>query len=989
MRAPGFAAALDEASPVLARRVREICDGRKVPERAARRAVLSTMRYVLRASGRATPFGLFAGVAPARIGQRTAARVDRAHRAVAKVDAGWLTAVIERLEAEPALRPHLMMLANNLAFERDGNLVLEHRPGGSAGGAPTHVSVRATTPVRAAMNSAREQIRLEDLAAKLTADFPGVPANVVDALLGDLVTQRLLLTSLRPAMTTTDPLGYLLAQLETMAAAEVTDVAGVVESLHEIADGLARHNTAATAAMAADQRERLAATMTTAMIAVCPAAERTLAVDLRMHGDLTVPHEVATEAANAAAVLVRLAAHRSLNAGWDSWHSRFLERYGPRALVPLRDAVDPDIGLGYPAGYLGGAATPPPGPRARPLTDRDVKLLALAQRAALRHEGEIVLDDALVAHLAETAAGEERIQPTTELTVRIHAPTAKALDNGDFTLTILGVSRTAGTMTGRFLDLFDAEARERMSVLYANRPTTSRSALTAQISAPPRYPSTENVARTPRVMAHLLPIGEYYDDGENLLALDDIAVTADAHHLYLVSRSRRRPVEPVVLNAVEPIHQTHPLVRFLAEAPSALSVPCTAFDWGAAAGLAFLPALRYGRTILCPARWLLTTADLPGAAADWQTWDIALTTWRSEVNAPRRAYLGDGDQRIVLDLAEPAHRALLRAQVERSGTAVLRAAPETDAAGWIGGHTCEIVVPLFSTAAPADPSVWLEDAEPVGRDHAHLPGCDGRIYLKLYSHPDRQNHILTHHLPRLLNALTDQAQWWFLRHHDPDAHLRVRLKVPADTFASTAEAIGDWSRRLRAAGLIARIHWDTYFPETARFGGEAAMSAAEAYFAADSAAALAQLTASGDKNGPDIRAVTAASLLDIALALIGDAAEAMSWLIGHTRTAPSAPDRALYDQAVSLANPSDQRVLDALPTGEHILSCWTRRREALGNYRTVLQENSTMHAHTVLPDLLHLHHVRIAGIGLDAERKCLHLARAAALSWTARAKSRS
>jgi hypothetical protein len=38
----------------------------------------------------------------------------------------------------------------------------------------------------------------------------------------------------------------------------------------------------------------------------------------------------------------------------------------------------------------------------------------------------------------------------------------------------------------------------------------------------------------------------------------------------------------------------------------------------------------------------------------------------------------------------------------------------------------------------------------------------------------------------------------------------------------------------------------------------------------------------------------------------------------------------------------------------------------------------------VLPDLLHLHHARVAGPDVAAERACLHLARAAALSWLAR-----
>ncbi|MEV6987274.1 lantibiotic dehydratase [Sphaerisporangium sp. NPDC051017] len=981
MQIPDFAAALEQASPVLACRVREICSDREVPGPTVRRAVLSVMRYLLRASGRATPFGLFAGVAPARITPLPATRVGRTHRAIAKVEAGWLTTVIERLEAEPALLPRLKVLANNMAFERDGHLVLEHRSNGSYGGAPTHVRVRATRPVRAAVRLTCDPILLGDLAEKLAADFPGVPADVIDALLADMVAQRLLVTNLRPAMTVSDPLGYLVGELQAVAAGEVAEVAGTVKGLRDIAHGLFQHNIAPASAIAAEHRARLAS----AMAIICPTPGPELAVDLRMDWHLAVPHAVAAEAAKAAGVLVRLAPRQNLSPGWVAWHGRFLERYGPRALVPVLDAVDADIGLGYPVGYLGGASTPPGGA----LTDRDVKLLMLAQKAALLRQREILLDEAMVANLAAFAP-EAHIQPTTELTVRVHASSTRSLGQGEFTLAIVGVSRAAGTTTGRFLDLFDDKDRERMCALYANLPTVNRNALTVQISAFTPYTNTENVARAPQVMEHLLPLGEYHDDGvEGRIALEDIAVTADAHRICLVSRSRCRPVEPVMLNAVELVNHTHPLVRFLVEATSALSVPCASFDWGVAASLPFLPALRYGRTILSPARWLLTSADLPGPTARWPEWDSALAAWQEQVALPRRIYLGEGDQRIGLDLSEPAHRALLRARVERAGTALLRAAPEADAVGWIGGHVHEIVVPLVATGRRANPPLWPEEGGTVGRDHGHLPGCDGRFSLKLYGHPDRQNAILTRHLPHLISELGDQAQWWFLRYHDPDEHVRLRLTVPADSFAPTAARIATWSQSLRRTGLIARVQWDTYFPETARFGGSAAMDTAESYFAADSAAALAQLTASGEKNGPDIRALTAASLLDITIALIGDAAEAMSWLIEHTRAQSPAPARALYDQALALANPNDQRALTAQPGGGHVVSCWARRRKALAAYRTVLEETGTTRATLLLPDLLHLHHVRMSGTDLQDERACLHLARAAALSWAARAKGGS
>ncbi|MCM3884298.1 lantibiotic dehydratase [Frankia sp. R82] len=984
MQDPDFWVALEQASPVLARRVREICDGQQVSESAVRRAVLSVMRYLLRASGRATPFGLFAGVASARLADRPSARIGAAHRAVARVDGGWLTAVIERLEADSTLRPHLRVVANNLVFERDGYFVLEHRPSAAAAGAPTHVQVRATTPIRVAMDMADRPILIGDLAVRLRAKVTPVPLSVVDTLLAALVEQRLLITNLRPATTASSPLDHVVGVLQSISAGgQSSAVATIAAQLGGIADGLRAHDGAADWDIASRHRVRLA----DEMAAICPTAKPALGVDLRMDWDLAVPRLIADEAAATAAVLVRLARRPTLSRGWDAWHSRFLERYGPHALVPVRDAVDAGIGLGYPAGYLGAPAI-----ASTTLTERDMKLLTLAQKAALGGETEILLNETMINDLTVVdAAGS--IQPTTELTVRIHAASRRSVSEGEFALAIVGVSRSAGTTTGRFLDLFDDEDHARMSAPHASLATVSHGALTVQISAPTRYTTSDNVARSPHVMAHLLSLGEYHEggsaEGGGQIALDDIAVTADAHRIYLISISRRQMVEPVVLNAVEPSRYAHPLVRFLAEATVAMSIPCTSFDWGAAAGLPFLPALRHGRAILSPARWLLVAADLPAPAASWEEWERLLASWRERVRLPRAIYLGEGDQRIMLDLSEPAHRALLRTQLDRAGTVVLRAAPDAEGAGWIEGYAHEIVIPLAAAGPPTTTAPWRKTARLVGRDHGYLPGCDGRFFVKLYARPDSQSSILTRHLPYLVTELDKQVnsglRWWFLRYHDPEEHLRVRLVVPADEAAPTAAWIGAWTQRLRRAGLVSHVQWDTCFPEAARFGGTAALEAAEAYFAADSAAALAQLAASSEKDGPDVRALTAASMLDITIGLISDAAEAMTWLIEHTRTEPSAPARALYRQAIALANPTDQRDLATQPFGTSIISSWTRRREALATYRRVLRETGTASPAVLLPDLLHLHHARMVGTDLTGERACLHLARAAALSWTARA----
>lgn len=135
--------------------------------------------------------------------------------------------------------------------------------------------------------------------------------------------------------------------------------------------------------------------------------------------------------------------------------------------------------------------------------------------------------------------------------------------------------------------------------------------------------------------------------------------------------------------------------------------------------------------------------------------------------------------------------------------------------------------------------------------------------------------------------------------------------------------------------------------------------------------------------------MTAASMLDLTTGLVGNPVDAMAWLIDHTRTTSTAPARDLYEQAVALGNPYDRDAVARIPGGGRILTSWTRRREALADYKAALDTVGTAEASVLLPELLHLHHTRVAGIDLDAEGHCLHLARATALSWTARARSGS
>ncbi|MGH3827545.1 MAG: lantibiotic dehydratase, partial [Pseudonocardiaceae bacterium] len=817
-----IAAAVEVASPVLARRVREVCTGHRQQARQVRRAVVSVARYLLRMTSRATSFGLFAGVAPAHFGSELAVRYGVDHHAVARVDAVWLAGVITRLETCPELRGRLLVVLNNLAFVRDGRLVVgcQQQPAGSGQSAPAEVSVRHTMAVETVRQAARSPIRVSDLTEKLTAGFPGTPESVIEGMLAELVARRILVTSLRPPMTATDPLAYVIGKLTAIGAEEVPRAALLLQELREVHAELSRHNSVSSPAVERDLRSAASRKM-----AAISTTERPLMVDLRVDCALVLPQSVAREAETATTALTRLTPYPDGLPAWRDYHTRFLERYGIGSVVPILEILNADAGIGFPAGYRDSRLELPQSP----LSERDTRLLALAQQAAMDQRIEVVLDDSAIADLMAEDFAKVQVQPHTELSFRIHAPTRGTVDRGEFTLAVVGVSRAAGTMTGRLLDLFDPGDRDRVVRAYARLPTVHDDALPVQVSCPPLYPRTENVARSPAVLPHVVCLAEYHSPGGGVIPLDDFAVSGDAQRLYLMSLSRGRPVEPAVFSAVELTNAAHPLLRFLCEISTARAAAGGPFSWGAAHRLPFLPRIRYGRTILSPARWTLAATALPGRDAPWPQWVASLADWRHRVRVPEAVYLGADDRRLRLDLDEPAHLHLLRSDLDRTGHATMREAPETSAFGWLDGHAHEIVVPLAATSKPGWPPTPRR-ATPVhvlGPDHGHLPGSSEWLFIKLYGHPDRHTAILTNHLPGLLSTGDSPPQWSFLRYRDPEHHLRLRIRLPgADAFGETAQRVSAWAAGLRRLGLIGRVQLDTYYPETRRFGGDAAMTAA-------------------------------------------------------------------------------------------------------------------------------------------------------------------
>ncbi|QXJ23765.1 lantibiotic dehydratase [Actinomadura graeca] len=949
---PWFREAVAVSSSGLDGALRKVVDGDAVPAANLRRAVLATTRYLSRMTHRPTPFGLMAGVAEARFDAGAKFRVGTDHRKSARADMGWLAATIKEWETDPGVLARLRLVANDLGFVRGDRLVLPlvRVPPDQRGPNDQERTVRATNAVRAALTAAAEPIRHADLVARLREGFPDAPSDAVERMVVQLVEGEFLLTDLRPPAAAADPLGHVLERLPERFAGRA--------ALTGVRDALAAYS--ATAPGHGLSAWRTAVTEMRAL----HAGDRPIQVDLGMDADVILPAAVADELVDAVSAAWRVLPPRlaPLDPLAD-YRAAFLERYGTGALVPIKEVVDPEAGLGPPSGYLLPPGHRRPPDRPAPDAERDTLLLGLAQRGG----PEIVLDDALVERLARPGSVDEPAS-YAEVCAELVADSEDGLRDGGFRLVMTAMNFTRpGAMSGRFLHLLPG--------LGAAVSETAREeaapAVPVQVVGPVLDSRSANVAQVPRLTGELAATG-VFADGPEALSLDDLLVGADHDRFVVVSRRDGRELAPMPFHALNLQLTTPNAVRLLMEIGEGRTPAWPLWSWGTAERMPYLPRVRRGRTILSPARWLpdpRLTQEV-----DWAAWKRLFERWRADWAVPDIVYATYTDHRVRLDLGSVAHLKTLHAELRKRPGTVLQEAPAggRHGFGWARGHATEIAVPMRPVRHRAISDTTRRRA--VRRTHP--PGGEW-LYLKVYATPGRHGELLARHVPALVRraaGITDR--WFFLRYRDDEPHLRLRFHGdPAALGARLLPIVHRWAADLAETGLINRIVLDTYLPETGRYGGPDLIEAAEDAFAADSGSVLSQLALreAGELDLP-MPLLLAANHLDLARHLHGEGWR--DWLL---ETYPKGARHETFQshrrEAIRLLDPAAGFAgLSELRGGRALLDGWERRSGPVAAYGRAVRE-ALDDPSAIFASVLHMHHIRLAGIDRRAEQDGYAVAR--------------
>ncbi|HEY2029472.1 MAG TPA: lantibiotic dehydratase [Myxococcales bacterium] len=799
------------------------------------------VRYFARMAGRATPFGLFAGCAVGRTGEKTHLEVPTLANCSRKTrpDMYYLSAVTDALVQEPAVAREVLYRPNSSLYRCGSGWRYAEASFDNTVRKYQLVSIEATPALELAIQKAGLGIRAQALAETLAASF-AVDLTEARAFVGELVASGILEADFGPSVTGEEPLPTLLQDLEKFPGAGAA--AGI---LRDLSRDLAALDGGGVGA-APEQYRQIARRLDALPVPV--ELPRLFQVDLMKPApQATLGENVLAELARGTRLLRRLCGTVG-DARLSKFRQAFVARYDSRE-VPLAEALDGDTGVEFGGVDLSSKAVPLLATLAFPSEpDRSVactpeQAILLRKVSEALHLGKVELeiseDD-----FPSRAEDELPALPTLFSAIAVvGARSPSELEQGQFRVLLEGAPAGA-RLFGRFCHP-DPELRDQVEELLRLEQAQFPADLLAEIAHLPQG-RLGNILCRPCLRQHEIEyLGRSGAPKQDRIALEDLRLSVRGGRLVLRSARLDREIRPRLTNAHGFEMADLPLYSFLASLEYQ-DVALLMFDPGPLRELRHAPRIVCGKVVVAPARWNLRSewkslSTLKGVALLAEVRRL-----KEEEGLPRFVAVVQGDKVLPVDLHNVLSVESFAQLVSQLDDLVLievwPGPDELCASGLEGRFVHEIIVPFIAPreAPKGRPAPRLHAAAaPVRRSTP--PGGDW-LYAKLYCSPATADHVLREAIAPVVEeaqSAGDVDRWFFVRYDEAGWHLRVRLHGSPERLHS--RVFPHLRRRvwpLLDGGMVSRFQLDTYEREIERYGGDEGMLLSEALFHADSEAAL-------------------------------------------------------------------------------------------------------------------------------------------------------
>ncbi len=883
-----FREALYMASPALYDEAGKL-DFSRQPDQKDRRVVYSLIKYLSRYATRCTPFGLFGGFSTLPLGSGpTQVHTDTRDtlRKVVRLDMNYLCALAQDLERHEAIRPYLRFYPNSSVYTLNNQYRYVAYRYDEAGRRVHHLSSTDQNPyVDTLLTQAKRGTTVGEMASALVSHE--VTADEAEAFVAQVLETQLLVSELEPSLTGDDFLTQILTLLTTLgqthSSAGIDTITALLSEIRADLKAIGQRG-------AADASVGKYAAIEAKLSQLATPFDRKVLFQVDAYLPQTTGYlnqGLLNKLVAKLPTLMKLVPHQ--NSILKEFRHRFTDKYEDEE-IPLVVALDPEIGIGFPAGS--DRADPSPLidtiPMGGPAPASRTVSISTEQEYLLRKVAEAQVSGAVEIRISEDDL--RAVEPkNTALPLTNSAMFSVIREGGKEMLVLDNFGGATGAfLLGRFGHT-DESVKQLLTDISRAEDAAQPDAIFADIVHLPEA-RTGNILIRPALKAYQIPyLGKASVDADHQIPVSDLLVSIRGSRVVLRSRSLNREVIPRLANAHNYSNSDSlDIYHFLC----ALQYQGIRGQLGDVLGgfsslFVFLPRIVLDGIILSEARWNGRAAQIaPVVSAfkrgHWLETQAELERWREQYRIPQHICLVDGDNELYVDLAnqwlaetflnelKSREAFVIKEFLFRAGNAVVQSR--------LGWHTNQFVVAFRNEPEPIRPDQReniAEHATQLSKNQVvtrqFFVGSEW-LYYKIYTGLKTADTLLSEVLHPLIERLLVEGRiegFFFIRYADPHGHFRIRFHLTnPEQLGAVVGELHQCLAPFVANKSVTAIVSDTYKRELERYGPNT-IDLVESFFHTDSQAILRFLSQIEGTEGEECRWRFGLKLTDDLLTMFG------------------------------------------------------------------------------------------------------------------------
>lgn len=506
-------------------------------------------------------------------------------------------------------------------------------------------------------------------------------------------------------------------------------------------------------------------------------------------------------------------------------HLAFLEKYGVDRLIPVKEMLDSNLGIGAPEHYLCPPSTMVADSKQTdaPKSENHKHIVQLLEAAWRNQDDEVELSGTVLDG-SNFGKGAPACQIGAELFMSLNAETMDDICEGHFTLScgFNPGNHMRFSSVGRFFSQMPDDIKTRVHEMC----NSDFKGSLVDVRHLVRSNSARNLTNSPSPYPLTLHLDKVDESDNDTISVNDILIGADMTGFYALHRRTKEPLSFTSFNSVNLAYQGSNIARFLLELSLEHSRLWEPWNWSGIEGFCRYPRVRLGRIIFSPMTWELDR--LRDLSSKLKIED--LRSWIQEWNVPRFCFAVSRDMRFLIDTEIDTWLEILAREIDRDPSLVLQELPNgahdpVECFGWLRDDdsnffTNEIVFEA-SASTVAKPKITAVNETATGSVKEYLPGEEWQTF-HIYCEKQVMDSLLSKDIARFIRKLSNDGLLkysFFTRYSDiKGSHLRLRMHATAGREHMLEGLATDFMRDLIEQGKIKEYVLAPYRPELERYG---------------------------------------------------------------------------------------------------------------------------------------------------------------------------